>query len=101
MPPSPRSSPSSAGTKPRTASSQRLHRPTEPSNRVPANALFCEDAPACILSIQQGSKRNVSKENLDEKIVKKKSIPAQIVFWILAIVLLYAFYKAFSGSPGH
>ncbi len=43
----------------------------------------------------------MSKENLDEKIVKKKSIPAQIVFWILAIVLLYAFYKAFSGSPGH
>ena len=79
----------------------RLHRPTEPSNRVPANVLSREDAPACILSIQQGSKRNVSKENLDEKIVKKKSIPAQIVFWILAIVLLYAFYKAFSGSPGH
>jgi len=43
----------------------------------------------------------VSKENLDEKIVKKKSIPAQIVFWILALVLLYAFYKAFSGHPGH
>jgi hypothetical protein len=43
----------------------------------------------------------VSKENLDEKIVKKKSIPAQIVFWVLAILLLYAFYKAFSGHPGH
>ncbi len=43
----------------------------------------------------------MSKENLDEKIVKKKSIPAQIVFWILALVLLYAFYKAFSGHPGH
>ena len=43
----------------------------------------------------------MSKENLDEKIVKKKSIPAQIVFWVLALVLLYAFYKAFSGHPGH
>ena len=43
----------------------------------------------------------MSKENLYEKIVKKKSIPAQIVFWILALVLLYAFYKAFSGHPGH
>ena len=35
-------------------------------------------------------------ENLDEKIARKKSIPAQIVFWVIAIVLLYAFYKAFS-----
>lgn len=40
-------------------------------------------------------------ENLDEKIAKKKSIPAQIVFWIVALVLIYAFYKAFSGHPGH
>jgi hypothetical protein len=43
----------------------------------------------------------VSDDNLDEKIAKKKSIPAQIVFWVIAIVLLYAFYKAFSGHPGH
>jgi len=41
----------------------------------------------------------VSKENLDEKIVKKKSIPAQIVFWILALVLLYAFYKPSPATP--
>jgi len=40
-------------------------------------------------------------DNLDEKIAKKKSIPAQIVFWVVAAVLLYAFYKAFSGHPGH
>jgi hypothetical protein len=43
----------------------------------------------------------VSDDNLDEKIAKKNSIPAQIVFWVIAIVLLYAFYKAFSGHPGH
>ena len=43
----------------------------------------------------------MSGENLDEKIVKKKSVPAQIVFWIVVIVLLYAFYKAFSGHPSH
>lgn len=43
----------------------------------------------------------MSDDNLDEKIAKKKSIPAQIVFWVIAIVLLYAFYKAFSGHPGH
>jgi hypothetical protein len=40
-------------------------------------------------------------ENLDEKIVKKKSIPAQIVFWLVVVGLLYAFYKAFSGHSGH
>ena len=39
----------------------------------------------------------MSHDNLDEKIAKKKSIPAQIVFWVVAIVLLYAFYKAFSN----
>jgi hypothetical protein len=43
----------------------------------------------------------VSDDNLDEKIARKKSIPAQIVLWVVAIVLLYAFYKAFSGHPGH
>jgi uncharacterized membrane protein YvbJ len=43
----------------------------------------------------------MSKETRDEKIAKKKSIPAKIVFWVVAIVLLYAFYKAFSGHPGH
>jgi hypothetical protein len=44
-----------------------------------------------------GATHPVSKDNLNEKIAKKKSIPAQIVFWVIAIVLLYAFYKAFSG----
>jgi hypothetical protein len=39
----------------------------------------------------------MKNENLDEKVAKKKSIPAQIVFWVIAIVLLYAYYKAFSG----
>jgi hypothetical protein len=43
----------------------------------------------------------MKNENLDEKIAKKKSIPAQIVFWLIAIGLLYAFYKAFSGHPTH
>ena len=36
-------------------------------------------------------------ENLDEKIAKKKSIPAQIVLWLVILGLLYVFYKAFSG----
>ena len=43
----------------------------------------------------------MSNENLDEKIVKKKSIPAQIAFWAVVLGLLYTFYKAFSGHPGH
>jgi hypothetical protein len=41
----------------------------------------------------------MSKDNLDEKIARRKSIPAQIVLGIL--FLLYMFYKAFSGHPGH
>ena len=45
--------------------------------------------------------RENRNESLDEKIVKKKSIPAQIVFWIVIIGALYMFYKAFSGHPGH
>jgi hypothetical protein len=51
--------------------------------------------------MHQGVRHAMSHENLDEKIAKKKSIPAQIVFWVVAIILLYAFYKAFSGHPGH
>jgi hypothetical protein len=43
----------------------------------------------------------MSRENLDEKIVKKKSIPAQIVLWIVIVGLLYAFYWALSGHPSH
>jgi hypothetical protein len=39
------------------------------------------------------------EQKVDEKIVKKKSIPAQIALWVVIIVLLYAFYKAFSGHP--
>ena len=38
---------------------------------------------------------------LDRKIVRKKSIPAQIVLWVVMIGLLYAFWKAFSGHMGH
>ena len=37
------------------------------------------------------------QDNLDEKIVKKKSIPAQLVFWVGIVLVLYLFYKAFSG----
>jgi hypothetical protein len=44
---------------------------------------------------------NPNKVTLDEKIVRKKSIPAQIVFWIVVVGLLYMFYKAFSGHLGH
>jgi|GEM_PF-3403295 len=43
----------------------------------------------------------MSRENLDEKIVKKKSIPAQIVLWVVVIALLYLFYRALSGHPSH
>ena len=47
------------------------------------------------------SSSNPNQVTLDEKIVRKKSIPAQIVFWLVAIGLLYMFYKAFSGHIGH
>jgi hypothetical protein len=40
-------------------------------------------------------------ETLDEKIVRRKSIPAQIVLWVVILGLLYAFYKAFSGHFIH
>ena len=40
------------------------------------------------------------RERLDEKIVKKKSIPAQIVLWIVVIVLLVLAYAALSGHVG-
>ena len=33
----------------------------------------------------------------DEKIVRKKSIPAQIVLWVVIIGLLFLFYRAFAG----
>jgi hypothetical protein len=42
----------------------------------------------------------MSDEKLDEKIIKKKSIPAQIVFWLVVVGLLFLFYKVFSGHPG-
>jgi hypothetical protein len=44
---------------------------------------------------------NEHRENLDEKIVKKKSIPAQIVLWIVIVGLLYLFYKGISGFTSH
>jgi len=36
---------------------------------------------------------------LDEKIVKKRNIPAQIVFWVGVLVILYLVYKAITGRP--
>ena len=43
----------------------------------------------------------MKNEKLDEKVARKMSIPAQIVLWVVILVLLYAFYKAFSGHVGH
>jgi hypothetical protein len=40
---------------------------------------------------------NEPYEKVDEKIAKKKSIPAQIALWVVILVLLYGFYKAFGG----
>ncbi|MES2394328.1 MAG: hypothetical protein V4555_22035 [Acidobacteriota bacterium] len=34
--------------------------------------------------------------SLDEKIIKKKSIPAHIALWIVVVALLFLFYKAFA-----
>jgi hypothetical protein len=69
---------------------------------IPVDALpnLCDDEVSRQRRAQTGS-FPMSGENLDEKIVKKKSIPAQIVFWIVIIVALCAFYKAFSGHPSH
>jgi hypothetical protein len=36
------------------------------------------------------------RHSLDEKIVKKKSIPAQIVFWLGIVLFLFLIYKALS-----
>jgi len=44
---------------------------------------------------------NPNKVTLDEKIVRKKSIPAQIVFWMVIVGALYMFYKAFSPHLFH
>jgi len=35
--------------------------------------------------------------SLDEKIVKKKNIPFQIIFWVGIVLVLYFFYRVFSG----
>jgi hypothetical protein len=32
--------------------------------------------------------------SLDEKIIKKKSLPAQVALWCVFILLLFLFYKA-------
>jgi hypothetical protein len=32
----------------------------------------------------------------DRKIIRKKSIPAQIVLWVVIVGLLFLFYKAFA-----
>ena len=39
-------------------------------------------------------------KHLDEKIVKKKSIPAQIVLWLVVLALLLLTYAALSGHVG-
>ncbi len=41
-----------------------------------------------------------TKESLDEIIVKKKSFPAQIVLWLVILVLLFLTYAALSGYRG-
>jgi hypothetical protein len=38
--------------------------------------------------------------SLDEKIVKKKNIPFQIIFWVGIVLVLYFFYRVFSGHYG-
>jgi hypothetical protein len=35
--------------------------------------------------------------SLDEKIVRKKNIPFQIIFWVGIVLVLYFFYRVFSG----
>jgi hypothetical protein len=35
--------------------------------------------------------------SLDEKIVKKKNIPFQIMFWVGIVLVLFFFYRVFSG----
>jgi len=42
---------------------------------------------------------NAPYTKVDEKIAKKKSIPAQIALWAVVIVLLYVFYVAVGGHP--
>ena len=39
---------------------------------------------------------DLDSRKLDRKIIQKRSIPAQIVFWVVIVVLLYAFYRAFA-----
>lgn len=36
---------------------------------------------------------------VDEKIARRKSIPAQIALWAVVLVLLYVFYVALGGHP--
>jgi hypothetical protein len=59
---------------------------------------ICDDG-ASRYKREQEESLHMEDGKLDEKIIKKKSIPAQIVFWLVVVVLLYAFYKAFSGHP--
>ncbi len=43
----------------------------------------------------------MKNENLDEKVARRNSIPARIIFWLIVAGLLYAFYKALSMHAGH
>jgi len=38
-----------------------------------------------------------SRGSLDEKIIKKKNFPFQILFWVGIIIVLFVFYRVFSG----
>jgi hypothetical protein len=40
---------------------------------------------------------SLKHETKKEKIAKKRSIPAQIVFWLFVAFALYLFYLAFAG----
>ncbi len=35
-----------------------------------------------------------------EQLKVRRNIPAHIAFWVFVLLLLYVFWKAFSGNPG-
>jgi hypothetical protein len=37
---------------------------------------------------------------IKEQLKVRRNIPAHIAFWTFAVLLLYVFYKAFSGNSG-
>ena len=47
-----------------------------------------------------GGGRMKDRFRIKEQLRVRRNIPAHIAFWTFVLLLLYIFWKAFSGNPG-